>query len=168
FQSFALFPHRTVLENEVFGLEIQNVPKQERKKKAKQKLELVGFGEKVNKKPSKLSGGMQQRVGLARAVANYSEVLSMDEALSELDAMIRREMQDEMMDLQAKMQKTILFSTHDLDEALRLGDRIALMRDGEIVQIGTPEEILVNPANAYVERFVEDVDRSKEIGRAHV
>lgn len=168
FQSFALFPHRTVLENAEFGLEIQNVPKQERKKKAKHALELVGLGEYVNQKPSQLSGGMQQRVGLARALANDPEVLLMDEAFSALDPLIRKEMQDELMDLQAKMKKTILFITHDLDEALRLGDRIALMRDGEIVQIGTPEEILVNPANAYVERFVEDVDRSKVLTAGHI
>src|SRR5699024_4278070 len=125
FQSFALFPHRTVLENAEFGLEIQNVPKQERKKTAKHALELSVVGEHVNQNPSKLSGGMQQRVGLARALANDPEVLLMDEAFSALDPLIRKEMQDELMDLQAKMQKTILFITHDLDEALRLGDRIA-------------------------------------------
>src|SRR5699024_4473713 len=121
-----------------------------------------------NQKPSQLSGGMQQRVGLARALANDPEVLLMDEAFSALDPLIRKEMQDELMDLQAKMKKTILFITHDLDEALRLGDRIALMRDGEIVQVGTPDEILTNPANDYVEKFVEDVDRSKVLTAGHI
>lgn len=111
--------------------------------------------------PEQLSGGMQQRVGLARALANDPEVLLMDEAFSALDPLIRKDMQDELIDLQQKMKKTIIFITHDLDEALRLGDRIALMRDGSIVQVGTPEEILVQPADDYVERFVQDVDRSK-------
>lgn len=161
FQRFALFPHRTILENAEFGLEIQKIPKEEREKKAKEALELVGLEGYMEQKPSQLSGGMQQRVGLARALANDPEILLMDEAFSALDPLIRKDMQDELIDLQSKMKKTILFITHDLDEALRLGDRIALMRDGEIVQIGTPEEILVNPANDYVERFVEDVDRSK-------
>lgn len=161
FQRFALFPHRTILENAEYGLEIQNVPKEERKKKAKESLEMVGLGGYINQSPSQLSGGMQQRVGLARALANDPEVLLMDEAFSALDPLIRKDMQDELVDLQSSMKKTIIFITHDLDEALRLGDRIALMKDGSIVQIGTPEEILVNPANDYVQRFVEDVDRSK-------
>lgn len=161
FQRFALFPHRTILENAEYGLEIQNVAKDERKKKAQESLEMVGLGGYVNQNPGQLSGGMQQRVGLARALANDPEVLLMDEAFSALDPLIRKDMQDELVDLQSKMKKTIIFITHDLDEALRLGDRIALMKDGSIVQIGTPEEILVNPANDYVERFVEDVDRSK-------
>ncbi|WP_404458697.1 glycine betaine/L-proline ABC transporter ATP-binding protein [Oceanobacillus kapialis] len=161
FQKFALFPFRTILENAEYGLEIQDVPKEERQKKAKEALEMVGLGGYLHQKPSQLSGGMQQRVGLARALANDPEVLLMDEAFSALDPLIRKEMQDELLDLQTTMKKTILFITHDLDEALRLGDRIALMKDGSIVQIGTPEEILVNPANDYVEKFVEDVDRSK-------
>jgi len=161
FQRFALFPHRTILENAEFGLEIQNVPKEERQKKAKEALEMVGLGGYLNQKPGQLSGGMQQRVGLARALTNDPEILLMDEAFSALDPLIRKDMQDELIDLQAKMKKTILFITHDLDEALRLGDRIALMRDGSIVQVGTPEDILVHPANDYVEKFVEDVDRSK-------
>ncbi|MFZ3577310.1 quaternary amine ABC transporter ATP-binding protein [Virgibacillus sp. DJP39] len=161
FQRFALFPHRTILENAEYGLEIQKIPKEERAKKAQESLELVGLGGYFHQTPDQLSGGMQQRVGLARALANDPEVLLMDEAFSALDPLIRKEMQDELVDLQASMQKTIIFITHDLDEALRLGDRIALMKDGLIVQIGTPEEILVNPANDYVERFVEDVDRSK-------
>lgn len=161
FQSFALFPHRTILDNAEFGLEIQGVSKEERSKKAKDALELVGLGGYFDQYPDQLSGGMQQRVGLARALANDPDILLMDEAFSALDPLIRKDMQDELIDLQASMQKTILFITHDLNEALRLGDRIALMRDGEIVQIGTPEDILVNPANDYVEKFVEDVDRSK-------
>ncbi|GAA0447909.1 MAG: quaternary amine ABC transporter ATP-binding protein [Bacillota bacterium] len=168
FQKFALFPHRTILENAEYGLEIQKVPKEDRKKKAQEALELVGLGDYIHQKPSQLSGGMQQRVGLARALANDPEVLLMDEAFSALDPLIRKEMQDELLDLQTTMQKTILFITHDLDEALRIGDRIALMKDGSIVQIGTPEEILVNPENDYVEKFVEDVDRSKVLTAQHI
>ncbi|MBM7601693.1 glycine betaine/proline transport system ATP-binding protein [Virgibacillus halotolerans] len=168
FQNFALFPHRSILENAEFGLEIQNVPKEERSEKAKEALKAVGLGEYMNQSPGQLSGGMQQRVGLARALANDPEILLMDEAFSALDPLIRKEMQDELIDLQSSMQKTILFITHDLDEALRLGDRIALMKDGAIVQIGTPEEILVNPANDYVEKFVEDVDRSKILTAQHI
>ncbi|TFB22092.1 glycine betaine/L-proline ABC transporter ATP-binding protein [Filobacillus milosensis] len=161
FQKFALFPFKTVLENTEFGLEVQGINKEERSKKAKEALELVGLGSFIEQYPSQLSGGMQQRVGLARALANDPEVLLMDEAFSALDPLIRKDMQDELLDLQEKMQKTIIFITHDLDEALRIGDRIALMKDGSIVQIGSPEEILINPANDYVEKFVEDVDRSK-------
>ncbi|MGM8366315.1 quaternary amine ABC transporter ATP-binding protein [Virgibacillus sp. W0181] len=168
FQRFALFPHRTIVENAEFGLEIQKLPKEERRKKAENALELVGLGGYFEQYPNQLSGGMQQRVGLARALANDPEVLLMDEAFSALDPLIRKDMQDELIDLQASMKKTILFITHDLDEALRLGDRIALMKDGAIVQIGTPEEILVNPANDYVEKFVEDVDRSKILTAQHI
>ncbi|RDW19892.1 quaternary amine ABC transporter ATP-binding protein [Oceanobacillus chungangensis] len=168
FQQFALFPHRTILENAEYGLEIQGIPKEERQKKAIEALELVGLGGYLNQKPGQLSGGMQQRVGLARALANDPKILLMDEAFSALDPLIRKDMQDELLDLQSTMQKTILFISHDLDEALRLGDRIALMKDGVIVQIGTPEEILVNPANDYVEKFVEDVDRSKILTAQHI
>ncbi|WP_277680281.1 quaternary amine ABC transporter ATP-binding protein [Gracilibacillus dipsosauri] len=168
FQKFGLFPFRTVLDNAAFGLEIQGIGKEERTKKAKEALELVGLGNFIHQYPDQLSGGMQQRVGLARALANDPEVLLMDEAFSALDPLIRKEMQDELLDLQQKMKKTIIFITHDLDEALRIGDRIALMKDGAIVQIGTPEEILVNPANDYVERFVEDVDRSKILTASHI
>lgn len=168
FQNFALFPYRTILANAEYGLEIQNVPKEERRKKAEEALEMVGLGGYLHQTPSQLSGGMQQRVGLARALANDPEVLLMDEAFSALDPLIRKEMQDELIALQASMKKTILFITHDLDEALRLGDRIALMKDGSIVQIGTPEEILVKPANDYVEKFVEDVDRSKILTAQHI
>ncbi|KGX85269.1 quaternary amine ABC transporter ATP-binding protein [Pontibacillus litoralis] len=168
FQRFALFPYRTVLENAEFGLEVQGMEKEERSKKAKESLELVGLGNFINQYPGQLSGGMQQRVGLARALANDPEVLLMDEAFSALDPLIRKEMQDELLDLQERMKKTIIFITHDLDEALRIGDRIALMKDGSIVQIGSPEEILVNPANDYVEKFVEDVDRSKVLTAQHI
>ncbi|MFD2656763.1 quaternary amine ABC transporter ATP-binding protein [Gracilibacillus thailandensis] len=168
FQKFGLFPFRTVLENTEFGLEIQGIKKEERAEKAKEALELVGLGSFIHQYPDQLSGGMQQRVGLARALANDPEVLLMDEAFSALDPLIRKDMQDELLDLQQKMKKTIIFITHDLDEALRIGDRIALMKDGSIVQIGTPEEILVNPANDYVERFVEDVDRSKVLTASHI
>lgn len=168
FQRFALFPHRTILENAEFGLEIQKMDKEERRKKAKEALKLVGLEGYFDQYPDQLSGGMQQRVGLARALTNDPEVLLMDEAFSALDPLIRKDMQEELLDLQTKMKKTIIFITHDLDEALRLGDRIALMRDGEIVQIGTPEEILMNPANSYVEKFVEDVDRSKVLTAKNV
>ncbi|WP_186579162.1 quaternary amine ABC transporter ATP-binding protein [Aquibacillus kalidii] len=168
FQKFALFPHRTILENTEFGLEIQGIDKETRSKKAQESLELVGLGSYIHQYPGQLSGGMQQRVGLARALANDPEVLLMDEAFSALDPLIRKDMQDELLDLQESMKKTIIFITHDLDEALRIGDRIALMKDGSIVQIGTPEEILVNPANEYVEKFVEDVDRSKVLTAEHI
>ena len=168
FQNFALFPHRTVLENAAYGLELQKVPKAEREKKAKKALKLVGLEDYGQQNPNQLSGGMQQRVGLARALANDSDVLLMDEAFSALDPLIRKDMQDELIELQEDMQKTILFITHDLNEALRLGDRIVLMRNGSIVQVGTPEEILMNPANAYVERFVADIDRSKILNAQHI
>ncbi|WP_422658131.1 quaternary amine ABC transporter ATP-binding protein [Paenibacillus sp. EC2-1] len=168
FQKFALFPHRTVVENAEYGLEIQKADKKERREAAIKSLELVGLKGWENKMPDQLSGGMQQRVGLARALANDPEILLMDEAFSALDPLIRRDMQDELIELQDKMKKTIIFITHDLDEALRIGDRIALMKDGSIVQIGTPEEILTQPANDYVERFVEDVDLSKVLTAAHV
>ncbi len=168
FQNFALFPHRTILENAEFGLEIQGESKENRSKKAKEALEMVGLGGYFNQYPNQLSGGMQQRVGLARALANDPDVLLMDEAFSALDPLIRKDMQDELIELQSTMRRTILFITHDLNEALRLGDRIALMRDGEIVQIGSPEDILVNPANDYVEKFVEDVDRSKVLTAQHI
>ncbi|MEK3733742.1 MULTISPECIES: quaternary amine ABC transporter ATP-binding protein [Paenibacillus] len=168
FQKFALFPHRTVIDNVEYGLEIQKVDKKLRRDKAMTALELVGLKGWEDKMPHELSGGMQQRVGLARALANDPEILLMDEAFSALDPLIRRDMQDELIELQDKMKKTIVFITHDLDEALRIGDRIALMKDGAVVQIGTPEEILTQPANDYVERFVEDVDLSKVLTAAHV
>lgn len=168
FQKFALFPHRTVLQNVEYGLEIQKIDANTRKQKAEQALELVGLKGWGDKMPDELSGGMQQRVGLARALANDPEVLLMDEAFSALDPLIRRDMQDELIELQEKMKKTIVFITHDLDEALRIGDRIALMKDGSLIQIGTPEEMLTQPANHYVERFIEDVDLSKVLTASHV
>ncbi|MGX7205934.1 quaternary amine ABC transporter ATP-binding protein [Enterococcus pingfangensis] len=161
FQSFALFPHRTILENTELGLELRGVSKEERRQKAEQALENSALLSFKDQYPDQLSGGMQQRVGLARALANDPEVLLMDEAFSALDPLIRREMQDELLDLQENVKKTIIFITHDLNEALRIGDRIALMKDGQVMQIGTGEEILTNPANQYVQDFVEDVDRSK-------
>lgn len=168
FQKFALFPHRTVVENVEYGLEVQGVDNAIRRTKALESLTLVGLGGWADSLPSQLSGGMQQRVGLARALANDPDVLLMDEAFSALDPLIRKEMQDELLELQEKMKKTIIFITHDLDEALRIGDRIALMKDGSVVQIGTPEEVMMNPANEYVERFVEDVDLSKVLTAASV
>ncbi|MFR3684173.1 MAG: quaternary amine ABC transporter ATP-binding protein [Enterococcus sp.] len=161
FQNFGLFPHRTILENTEYGLEVRGVPKVERRALAEQALDNSGLLTFKDQYPNQLSGGMQQRVGLARALANDPEILLMDEAFSALDPLIRREMQDELLDLQANVQKTIIFITHDLNEALRIGDRIALMKDGQIMQIGTGEEILTHPANQYVRDFVEDVDRSK-------
>lgn len=161
FQHFALFPHRTVLENVAFGLEVQEVPKDKREAQARKVLETVGLDKWADSYPNELSGGMQQRVGIARALCAETEILLMDEAFSALDPLIRREMQEELVDLQQQLGKTIVFITHDLNEAMFLGDRIAVMRAGEIVQIGTPEEILTNPANDYVEQFVQDVDRSR-------
>ena len=161
FQNFALYPHRTVLKNTEYGLEISNVDQDTRTQKAMEALELVGLAGWEDSLPSQLSGGMQQRVGLARALALDPDILLMDEAFSALDPLIRRDMQDELINLQERMHKTIVFISHDLDEALKLGDRIVLMKDGEIVQVGTPEEILTEPATEYVRRFVEDVDITK-------
>lgn len=168
FQNFALFPHLTVLDNTAYGLEIQGVPKEQRSEQAQRALDAVGLSGYEQQYPSQLSGGMQQRVGLARALANDPDILLMDEAFSALDPLIRRDMQDEMLQLHGDMGKTIVFITHDLDEALRLGDRIALMKDGEVVQVGTPEEILMRPSDDYVERFVEDVDLSKVWTARHI
>lgn len=161
FQSFALFPHKTILENTEFGLELRGVRKEERQRLAEKALDNSGLLDFKDQYPNQLSGGMQQRVGLARALANSPKILLMDEAFSALDPLIRREMQDELLDLQDSMKQTIIFISHDLNEALRIGDRIALMKDGQIMQIGTGEEILTNPANDFVREFVEDVDRSK-------
>jgi glycine betaine/proline transport system ATP-binding protein len=166
FQKFGLLPHRSVVENVAFGLELQQVPEAEREEKAKTVIELVGLKGYENQPTEALSGGMQQRVGLARALANEPEILLMDEAFSALDPLIRTQMQEELIDLQKTMHKTIVFITHDLDEAIRLGDRIAIMKDGEIIQIGTPEEILTNPATDYVSSFVEKVDRKSIITAA--
>ena len=168
FQNFGLFPHRTILENTEFGLEVRGVSKEERTALAEKALGNSGLIAFKDQYPGQLSGGMQQRVGLARALANDPEILLMDEAFSALDPLIRREMQDELIDLQANVQKTIIFITHDLNEALRIGDRIALMKDGQIMQIGTGEEILTNPANDYVREFVEDVDRSKVLTASNI
>lgn len=168
FQQFGLFQHRTVLANVAYGLEIQGVKKEERNKRAQKSIEDVGLKGYENSYPDELSGGMQQRVGLARALANDSDILLMDEAFSALDPLIRKEMQDELLNLQNKLGKTVLFITHDLDEALKLGDRIAIMKNGQIVQVGTADEILENPANEYVSNFVKDVDRSKVLMASNV
>ncbi|MEA3465326.1 MAG: glycine betaine/L-proline ABC transporter ATP-binding protein [Thermodesulfobacteriota bacterium] len=161
FQHFALFPHLTVQENAGFGLVVQGEAKDAQAQKAREALKQVGLEGWEASYPSQLSGGMQQRVGLARALAVGSDILLMDEAFSALDPLIRRDMQHELVELQDRFKKTIIFITHDLDEALEIGDRIILMKDGGIVQIGTPEEILTKPANEYVARFVENVDMSK-------
>lgn len=163
FQNFALLPHRNIISNVEYGLEIQGVNVKDRREKAEKALELVGLKGYEESMPDELSGGMKQRVGLARALATDPEILLMDEAFSALDPLIRKEMQEEMLQIQSKMHKTIIFITHDLDEALRLGDRIAIMKDGVVEQIGTSEEILTNPASEYVRRFVQDVDRTKVI-----
>ncbi|WP_348787433.1 glycine betaine/L-proline ABC transporter ATP-binding protein [Leifsonia sp. NPDC080035] len=168
FQHFALLPHRTVLDNIAYGLEVKGVSAAERRAKAQEVLELVGLAGWGDKLPAQLSGGMQQRVGLGRALAADTDVLLMDEAFSALDPLIRREMQEQLIELQAKLGKTIVFITHDLNEAMFLGDRIAVMRDGRIVQTGTPEEILTDPANDYVASFVEDVDRARVLTAASV
>ncbi|MFE9397768.1 glycine betaine/L-proline ABC transporter ATP-binding protein [Streptomyces flavidovirens] len=161
FQHFALFPHRSVLENAGYGLEVQGVPRAEREKRATEALELAGLKGWEKSWPDELSGGMQQRVGLARALATDADLLLMDESFSALDPLIRRDMQDQLLELQKRLKKTIVFITHDLNEAMRLGDRIAVMRDGRIVQLGTAEDILVTPANDYVASFTQDVDRSR-------
>ncbi|WP_019632067.1 quaternary amine ABC transporter ATP-binding protein [Actinomadura atramentaria] len=168
FQHFALFPHRTVLANAAYGLEVRGVPKEEREKKAREFLGLVGLDGWEDKVPGQLSGGMQQRVGLARALAAGTDIILMDEAFSALDPLIRREVQDLLLELQARLDKTIVFITHDLNEAMRIGDRIAVMREGRIVQIGTAEEILTEPTNDYVAQFVADVDRTRVLTAASV
>lgn len=168
FQNFALFPHKTIMENAEYGLEIQKVDSTIRREKAMSALEAVGLKGYEEQYPSQLSGGMQQRVGLARALASDTDVLLMDEAFSALDPLIRKDMQDELLEIQEQYKKTIIFITHDLDEALRIGDRIALMKDGSVIQLGTPEQIMMNPANEFVEKFVEDVDLSKVLTASHV
>ncbi|MGO3892660.1 MAG: quaternary amine ABC transporter ATP-binding protein [Paenalcaligenes sp.] len=161
FQNFALFPHRTVQQNVEFGLEIRHMEKEERARIAVDALEQVGLKGWEDSYPSQLSGGMQQRVGIARALANDGSVLLMDEAFSALDPLIRKDMQQELQELQYRTRKTTIFITHDLDEALNIGDRIILLKDGEIVQEGTPEEILSKPADDYVARFIEGVDKAR-------
>ena len=165
FQNFGLFPHRSVLGNVEYGLEVAGVPRSERREKARRTLETVGLDGYEDGMPDELSGGMQQRVGLARALVNDPEILLMDEAFSALDPLIRTEMQDELLELQAQWDPacTILFITHDLDEALKLGDRIAIMKEGAIAQVGTPTEILTEPADDYVRSFVQNVDRTQAI-----
>lgn len=160
FQQFAILPHRSVVDNVRFGLEVHGVPLPRQLEKAREAIELVGLAGWEDNLPGQLSGGMQQRVGLARALAVDADVLLMDEAFSALDPLIRREMQDELIELQARLNKTIVFVTHDLDEALKLGDRIAIMRSGRVVQLGGAEEIITAPADAYVEAFVAGVDRT--------
>ncbi len=161
FQHFALFPHHNVIDNVSYGLKVQGVSRSERVRSALDALELVGLGLFAYSQPDNLSGGMQQRVGLARALAANPDILLMDEAFSALDPLIRRQMQDELMDIQSEVHKTILFITHDLNEALRIGDRVCIMKDGAVVQIGTPEEILTEPTNGYVAEFVKDVDQGR-------
>lgn len=168
FQRFGLFPHRTVVDNVGYGLEIQGMPTAERQAKSKEILHLVGLGDWENHYPHELSGGMQQRVGLARALAVDPEILLCDEPFSALDPLIRRDMQNELLHLQKTLKKTMIFITHDFLEALKIGDRIAIMKDGEIVQIGSPQEIVANPADDYVREFVEDVPRSRVLTAASI
>ena len=166
FQSFALMPHLSVVDNTAFGLELAGMPEAERRARAMEALEQVGLSAWANSYPDELSGGMQQRVGLARALANDPQVLLMDEAFSALDPLIRTEMQDELVKLQAAHQRTIIFISHDLDEAIRIGDRIAIMEGGVVVQVGTAEEILRNPANDYVKSFFKGVDATSILSAA--
>jgi glycine betaine/proline transport system ATP-binding protein len=168
FQHFALLPHRTVGQNAAYGLKVRGVNRADREQRAERALELVGLGGWGGSLPGELSGGMRQRVGLARALAAETDVMLMDEAFSALDPLIRREMQDQLVELQHELGKTILFITHDLNEAMRLGDRIAMMRDGRIVQQGTAEQILNDPANDYVAQFVQDVDRTRVLTASSV
>ncbi len=163
FQRFGLFPHRTVIDNVGYGLEMQGVADAERKKTAMEKIEAVGLSGFENQYPAQLSGGMQQRVGLARALANDTDIMLMDEAFSALDPLIRSDMQKQLIDLQSELKKTIVFITHDLDESLRLGDHIGILNHGKLVQVGTPVDIIMNPADDYVKAFVKDVNRTKVI-----
>ena len=163
FQRFGLFPHRTVIDNVGYGLEMQGVAVAERKKTAMEKIEAVGLSGFENQYPAQLSGGMQQRVGLARALANDTDIMLMDEAFSALDPLIRSDMQKQLIDLQSELKKTIVFITHDLDESLRLGDHIGILNHGKLVQVGTPVDIIMNPADDYVKAFVKDVNRTKVI-----
>jgi glycine betaine/proline transport system ATP-binding protein len=168
FQRFALLPHRNVLDNVVYGLEIQGVPRRKQVAAARRWIERVGLKGFEEKYPNQLSGGMQQRVGLARALTNDAPILLMDEAFSALDPLIRMDMQTVLLDLQKEIRKTVVFITHDLDEALRLGDRIAILRDGEIIQQGTGQDIVLRPADAYIARFVREVNRSRVVRAASV
>ena len=161
FQRFGLFPHKTVLQNVGYGLEMQGKPEDERDRTAMEKIEAVGLSGFENQFPNQLSGGMQQRVGLARALATDSDIMLMDEAFSALDPLIRSDMQKQLLDLQSELKKTIVFITHDLDESLKLGDHIGILNAGKLVQVGTPVDIIMNPADDYVEAFVKDVNRAK-------
>ena len=163
FQKFALLPHRTVLDNTVYGLEIQGLPRATQVAAAMRWIERVGLKGFEGKYPHQLSGGMQQRVGLARALTNDAPILLMDEAFSALDPLIRMDMQSVLLDLQKEIRKTIVFITHDLDEALRLGDRIAILRDGEVIQQGTGQQIVLNPADDYIAKFVREVNRGRVV-----
>ncbi|MGM8365809.1 quaternary amine ABC transporter ATP-binding protein [Virgibacillus sp. W0181] len=168
FQHFGLFNHRTILGNVEYGLEIRNISKEERKQIALKNIEIVGLKGYEDKYPEELSGGMQQRVGLARALANDPDILLMDEPFSALDPLIRREMQLELLDIQDRLQKTIIFITHDVNEAFKLGDRVAVMKDGRVIQVGTPEEIIEAPENEYISEFIKDIDRSKIFQAEHI
>ena len=161
FQRFGLLPHRNVLRNVAYGLSVQGMAKEERWERARRWIDVVGLKGYEGMRPNQLSGGMQQRVGLARALCTNPEILLMDEPFSALDPLIRRDMQDELVRLQRELNKTIVFITHDLDEALRLGDRIAILKDGKVIQVGTPEDIITAPADSYIEDFVRDVNRSR-------
>jgi len=163
FQRFGLFPHKTVMQNVGYGLEMQGKSEEERDKVAMEKIEAVGLNGFENQFPNQLSGGMQQRVGLARALATNSDIMLMDEAFSALDPLIRSDMQKQLIDLQSELKKTIVFITHDLDESLRLGDHIGILNAGKLVQVGTPVDIIMNPADDYVKAFVKDVNRAKVI-----
>ena len=167
FQRFGLLPHKTVLDNAAYGLITQKVPKKEAHEKARYWLEQVGLRGFEEQYPNQLSGGMQQRVGLARALATDTDIILMDEAFSALDPLIKREMQNQLIELQDRLNKTIVFITHDLDEALRLGNRIAILKDGALVQEGTPEDILLSPQSSYIENFLQDVNRGKALNTAH-
>ena len=168
FQNFGLMSHRTVLENVAYGLEVKNIPKEDRKKKAMEMISMVGLEGWENQHINSLSGGMKQRVGLARALANDPEVLLMDEPFSALDPLVRRDMQFELLSIQRKLQKTVIFITHDINEAFKLGDTVAIMRDGRIIQIDTPQNMSAKPADDYVSKFIGSADKAKVLSVKNV